>query len=259
MQQRTNCYENRPSYVGRFRRLDKKMKIRDLLRNENVQTIILMAIIIAGIAAFWFGLRFAFQTEFPLLAVASGSMEPVFYRGDLIIVQGGLNFTELNAAPKNAQRPGEIIVFYDPRYDRAPIYLPVAGEARLIVHRAISKVENNGTWYFQTKGDHNIGADHWSGPETWKGKISEKLLVGKVVGKVPWLGHVPLFMHENSILAALIIGFLVGVLIIVDFIFSQKGDEKTRGQEEKLLNTAISKKVHRRTVEIRKIIDDLEA
>ncbi|MFQ5758633.1 MAG: hypothetical protein ACE5IF_03030, partial [Candidatus Bathyarchaeia archaeon] len=152
---------------------------------------------------------------------------------DLIVVQGGLNFTELNVAPKDVQPPGEIIVFYHPQSARPPIFLPVAGsDTYLIVHRAISKDENNGTWYFQTRGDNNAGADHWSGEETWKGWISEKLLVGKVVGKVPWLGHIPLFMHENYILATLIIGSLFVVLIIVDFIFPKKRDEKTGGQEE---------------------------
>ena len=234
--------------------------MRDLLRNEAVQTVILIAIMVAGVAAFWFGLRFAFRTEFPLLAVASGSMEPVFYRGDLIVVQGGLNFTELNAASKDVQSPGEIIVFYDPHYGRTPIYLPVAGQnTRLIVHRAVSKLENNGTWYFQTQGDNNFSPDRWSGTETWEGRISEKLLVGRVVGKVPWLGQIPLFMHENQILATLIIVFLFAILIIVDFIFPKKGDRKTEGQEEKLLNITISKNVHRRTVEIRKIVGDLEA
>ncbi len=170
-----------------------------------------------------------------MLAVASGSMEPVFYRGDLIIVQGGLNFTELNAAPKDAQPPGEVIVFYHPRYGRPPpVYLPVAGtETHLIVHRAVEKYQlENGTWYFYTRGDANWGNDPW--------KIRQDYIVGKVIGKVPWLGNIPLFMHENPILAASIIGFLFVVLIIVDFIFPEKGDEKSRGQEEKLSNNTIS-------------------
>lgn len=216
-------------------------RLSQILKNDYIKTIILAIILFVGVFAFWFGLRLAFQTEFPFLAVASGSMEPVFYRGDLIIVQGGLNFTELNAAPEDAQPPGEVIVFYRPGTSRPTIYWPVAGEAHLIVHRAVNKTENNGTWYFQTKGDNNTGNDSWYGSETWQGRISEKLLVGKVVGKVPWLGHIPLFMHENTFLAALIIGFLFVVLIIVDFIFPKKGDEKSRGQEEKLLNNTISK------------------
>jgi signal peptidase len=197
-----------------------------------------VAITIGGVFAFWFGLRFAFQTDFPLLAVASGSMEPVFYRGDLIVVQGGLNFAELHAATKDAQPPGEIIVFYDPRYGRVPIYLPVAGQdTRLIVHRAISKIENDGTWYFQTQGDNNHNADSWSGPETLNGRISEKLVVGRVIGNAPWLGHIPLFMNEHYLLVTSVIVVLFVVLIVADFIFPKKESEKEEEQGEKTSNT----------------------
>ncbi len=158
------------------------------------------------------------------------------------MVQGGLKFAELNAAPVDAQSPGEVIIFYNPRYDRTPILFPVAGtEVHLIVHRAVSKVENNGTWYFQTKGDNNLSTDNWAGPETWDGRISEKLVVGRVVGKVPWLGNVPLFMHENPFLAASIIVLLFVFLIIIDFIYPQKRKEKTATQEEKLLNNTATK------------------
>ena len=212
--------------------------MRDLLRNEVVQTVLLVGITVGGVFAFWFGLRFAFQTDFPLLAVASGSMEPVFYRGNLIVVQGGLNFTGLHAAPKDGQPPGEIIVFYDPRYGRVPIYLPVAGpDTRLIVHRAISKIENDGTWYFQTQGDNNNNADTWYGEETLNGRISEKLIVGKVVGNAPWLGHIPLFMHEHYLLVTSIIVILFVVLIIADFILPKKKSERDEEQEEETSKT----------------------
>lgn len=184
-----------------------------------MRTIILVVILLISVFAFWFGLRFAFRTEFPLLAVASGSMIPTLDVGDLILVQGFSNACKVNAA---SYPEGDIIVFHKP-----------GRENELIVHRAVSKVENNSIWYFQTKGDYNSNTDHWSGPETWEGNISEKLLVGKVVGKVPWLGHIPLFMRTPS--GILIIVFLFIVLIIVDFIFPKKRDEKTGGQEEKSL------------------------
>lgn len=185
-----------------------------------MKTIILVIILLVSVFAFWFGLKAAFQTEFPLLAVASGSMRPTLDVGDLIVVQGISNAREVNAAP---YPEGDIIVFHKP-----------GSGNELIVHRAISKAENDGTLYFQTKGDHNPSSDHWSGSETWEGKISEKLLIGKVVWEVPWLGHIPLFMRTPS--GILIIVFLFVVLIIVDFIFPKKGDEKTKGQEEKLVN-----------------------
>jgi signal peptidase len=177
-----------------------------------------MAILFVGIFAFWFGLRLAFQTDFPLLAVASGSMEPVLYKGDLIIVQGGLNFAELNAAPKSAQHPGEVIVYYDPRFGK--------DSNHLIVHRAIEKYQHeNGTWFFYTAGDASGGSepDPWTKPHG----LRQDFIVGKVIGKVPWVGHIPLIMRTPS--GILLIVFLFAVLIIVDFIFPQREGKKTRG------------------------------
>jgi len=209
----------------------KSKRLSKIFKNDYVQTIILTIILFGGIFAFWFGLKFVLQTEFPLLAVASGSMEPVLYRGDLILVQGGLNFTELNAAPKDAQNPGEVIVYYDPRYGK-DLY-------HLIVHRAAEKFQHeNGTWYFYTKGDASYGSsyDPWS-------PIRQDYIVGKIIGKVQWLGHIPLYMHENRILAALVIVLLFAFLIVADFIFPQKKKEKTMGQEEKQSNATITKNV----------------
>lgn len=187
-----------------------------------MKTILLAIILFVGVFAFWFGLRFSFQTDFPLLAVASESMEDTLFRGDLIVVQGGLDFNELNAASKVAQPPGEIIVYYDPRYGR--------DSNHLIVHRAIEKYQNeNGTWYFTTAGDKYGTKDTWS-------PFSQDQIVGKVIGKVPWLGHVPLFMHENPVVATLIIGFLFVVMIVMDFIFPQRRGRENQSQEEKPLN-----------------------
>lgn len=204
-------------------------KVSQILRNEYVKTILLAVILFLGTFAFWFGLKFAFRTDFPLLAVASGSMEPVLYRGDLIVVQGGLDFSELNAAPKDADPPGEVIVYYDPRYGKESPFLPVAGtETHLIVHRAVEKYQHqNGTWFFETKGDANWGPSY----DPW-GPIPEDYVVGKVVGKVPGIGHIPLFMHEHSVLATLIIVLLFVILILVDFVFPQKGEKKTKGEKE---------------------------
>jgi signal peptidase len=173
-----------------------------------VKTIILAALLLVGIFAFWFGLKMALKTEFPLLAVASGSMEPTLNIGDLIIVQGITNASEVKAAP---YPEGDIVVFYRP------------GTNELIVHRVIKKVNNNGVWYFQTKGDANDSPDRWAGHDTYNRMISEKLLVGKVIKNVPWFGHIPLFMHTP--LGIFVVISLFVILIVIDFIFPSKRDE----------------------------------
>lgn len=185
-----------------------------------MKTIILIVILFVGIFAFWIGIRFALQTEFPLLAVASPSMVPTLNVGDLIVVQGIPNASEVNAAP---YPEGDIIVFHKPGPGN-----------ELIVHRAVGKEKNDSTWYFQTKGDNNNSYDPWSGQDTWNGMISEKLLVGKVIRIVPWVGHIPLFMRTPS--GVLIIVFLFVTLLIIDFVFPRKADKKTESTEEKLLN-----------------------
>jgi len=168
--------------------------------------------------AVWFGPRVVFRTNYPLLAVASGSMIPTLQVGDIIVVQGVPDANEIYAAPKPN---GTMIVFYRPSVPRGGPFLFFAGEDELIVHRAIAKVENGGTWYFQTQGDNtktNPVPDYWGGPypDTWQGMISEKLLVGKVVGLVPWVGNLPLFIRTPQGLALIV--FLFILILLIEFI-----------------------------------------
>jgi len=179
------------------------------LKNSYVQTAILAIILFGGVFGIWFGVRAALRTEYPLLAVASGSMIPTLQVGDLIVVQGVPDANEINAAPKPN---GTMIVFHRPSYPRGEAFLFYTGD-ELIVHRAISKVENNGTWYFQTKGDNNYSPDIWNGPETLNGMISSKLLVGKVVGVVPWVGNVPLFIRTPQGTVLIVLLFILILLI----------------------------------------------
>ncbi len=168
-------------------------KLKDLLKNEYVKSLILLAIIIAGIVAFWFGLRAYLRTDYPLLAVASGSMRPTLNVGDLIVVQGGFNVSDIVAAYET----GDIIVFHNP-----------TNPDDLIVHRAVEECQSGDTFYLKTQGDNNSVLDRW--------EIYDSDLVGKVVGNVPYLGHVPLFVHTPTGIAIIVI--LLVILILLEFI-----------------------------------------
>jgi len=173
------------------------------MKNSYWRTIILAAIIIGGVVAFWFGLKAGLRTDYPLLTVASGSMRNTLDVGDLIVVQGALDASGLRAAPKP---DGEIIVFRSPR---------VNGE--LIVHRAVDKEfnDNDGLWYFATQGDANYGEDLWGDDPargTWKNMISETRLIGKVVGKAPWLGYIPLKIRTPEGIILIVVLFLIIIL-----------------------------------------------
>lgn len=198
-------------------RLASKSKWSNLLKSSYVKTIILAAIVLGSVVVFWAGVKIAFATEYPLLTVASGSMSPTLEIGELIVVQGISNASELRAASKPE---GDIIVFRNPH-----------DEGELIVHRAINKTMHDGLWYIRTAGDHNVatggGPDPWSGPDTWNLMISEKLLIGKVVGHVPWVGYIPLFVRRPEGMVLLIV--LILIIVFAEYIpFSSKKRETAK-------------------------------
>jgi signal peptidase len=195
-----------------------KAKLTKLLKNSYVKTIFLGVILLGAVFAFWFGLRLGLRTDYPLLAVASGSMTPTLNVGDLIIVQGVPNYNDLYAAPAP---DGTIIVFHKP-----------SDTEELIVHRGINRVDENGTWFFQTKGDNNLTPDYWVGDGTLNGLISQRLLVGKVVAVVPWVGNVPLFIRTPSGLLLIILLFLVILFIEYVPVLSKKAKGENKAEDK---------------------------
>ena len=182
----------------------KRAKLAEILRNDYVQIAILVVIVIVSALTFWFGLRAALKTEYPLLAVASGSMRPTLQVGDLIIVQG-VNANDIKAAP---EPEGDIIVFRKPTNPR-----------ELIVHRAVDVENKGGVLYFTTKGDYNTGEDVWDLPETD--------VIGKAIGpSVPLLGYVTLFVQ--SPLGIPVIVSIIVVLALVEYVSLRKTVEANR-------------------------------
>jgi signal peptidase len=170
------------------------MKLSEIFNRDYMTTVVMILVVILIVFTFWFGLRFIFRTEYPILAVASGSMEPILYRGDLILVEGIENASDIYAAPKDADPPGDIIVFQ--------------GIEDLIVHRAIEKTVNgDGTYSFRTQGDNNRSPD--SRP------VQELNVVGRYTGlKVPLLGHIALFFSPFEVKVAFIALWIIALIIL---------------------------------------------
>lgn len=156
-----------------------------------------LILMVVSVFAFWYGLKAVLKTEYPLLAVASGSMIPTLNVGDLIVVQGGLDapYDEITVGYTN----GTIIVFEGD---------PIGKSGELIVHRAVDKWYNNGIWHFKTHGDNN--------PSGAEERFSEEYLIGKVVGYIPLIGYVPLFVREPY--GMIIILSLMLILIFAEFL-----------------------------------------
>jgi signal peptidase I len=207
--------------------------LKKLRKNEYVQTAIIIGLIVLIVLGFWFSVQMLLNTPYPALAVITGSMcipqdaecngwthpfARTLHIGDLIIIQG-VNPADLNADYPNS----DIIVFHKP-----------TDPDELIVHRIAAKeVGEDGTIYFYTKGDGNP-VNKWpntirpSEYDPW-GKVSENLVVGKVIMRIPWLGHAILFMR-NSVGMPLIIA-LMAVLVIIEFVVPLLRKKKTPAAE----------------------------
>jgi signal peptidase len=111
--------------------------------------------------------------EKPLYVVISGSMEPVYYKGDILVVKG----TDVNQI-----EAGDIIVFDSP-FGGIPI-----------VHR-VYRVEYDGeTPYFITKGDNNNTIDTYY-QNSYPG-IPPDHIIGEPFLKIPRIGIVQIWLRE---------------------------------------------------------------
>jgi signal peptidase I len=194
--------------------------LKKLWKNEYVQSVVFIGFIALAVLGFWFGAQLVLNTPDPALAVVTGSMcipqgalcdgwthpfDRTLHIGDLIIIQG-VNPADLNANYPNS----DIIVFHKP-----------TDPSDLIVHRIAAKEVIDGKIYFYTKGDGNP-INKWpdaiqpSEYDGW-GAVSEDLVVGKVVMRIPWVGHAILFMQRNPFGLPIVIALII-ILVIIEFI-----------------------------------------
>ncbi len=122
-----------------------------------------------------------------LNVVVSGSMEPTFYRGDIVVVQNvhapyyGLE--ELD--PYNDIEVGDVVI-YNAKWYPDPV-----------IHRVISIDEINGSKYYTIKGDNNEAADPYLvSPDQISGRV---LSLGGNLLIIPKIGYVTLFFQEQVI------------------------------------------------------------
>ena len=181
--------------------------LRKLWKNEYFQTAITVILLLAFVFGFWYVTQTVLRTGYPALAVASTSMLPTLNVGDLIIVQG-VPPEQINAS----YLTGDIVVFTDAKGD-------------LIVHRAV-KVENiSGEYWFTTKGDNVPGSKDQFSP--WPASR----LVGKVVGRIPWIGNFALLMHSQQNIYLFTVVIIILIVVVLFFPFETDEEEKESGEK----------------------------
>ncbi len=216
--------------------------LKKLWRNDYFKTAIAIALIVAIILGFFIGLQLVLGSSSPLRVVESGSMcvpygsfcegwshpfDQTLHVGDILIIQA-VNPETLNANYPNS----DIIVFRDPNKPDDPSATP-------IVHRIVEKTQVDGKLYFQTKGDGN--GRKWpavpspSEYDNWPGDlgVSQDLVLGKVVMRIPWFGHITLFMRpENNPYGLPIVIILIVLLVILEFVIPILKDKKNKPAQQ---------------------------
>ena len=186
----------------------------------------MLVLIVIVVFGFWFGLRVALNTNYPVLAVASGSMSltpatdngwypfsRTLHTGDLIIVEG-VNPKDIYAAPFNESgRSGDILVFRES-----------AGSDELIVHRAVGVTVANGETEFVTQGDNRV-TNTIPGPGS---PTPADNVIGKVVFRIPWIGYLALVgPGTRSLVLALII-----IMIVIELVLPTSRSEETETKKD---------------------------
>eukprot|EP00200_Dunaliella_tertiolecta_P001308 CAMPEP_0202362674 /NCGR_PEP_ID=MMETSP1126-20121109/14769_1 /ASSEMBLY_ACC=CAM_ASM_000457 /TAXON_ID=3047 /ORGANISM="Dunaliella tertiolecta, Strain CCMP1320" /LENGTH=168 /DNA_ID=CAMNT_0048956927 /DNA_START=125 /DNA_END=631 /DNA_ORIENTATION=- len=164
----------------------------------NVRQLVMQAVqlglIITSALMIWKSLMLVTGSESPVVVVLSGSMEPGFYRGDILFLNMG----------KNPIRAGEIVVFN------------LDGRDIPIVHRVIKVHEKTGVDEVKilTKGDNNYSDDRGLYPrgQDW---LNRDHIMGRAIGILPQVGMVTILMNDYPQLKFALIG-LLGLLVMTN-------------------------------------------
>ncbi len=158
---------------------------------DTVVNVLLVAVVIFGIVCSYTafvsargnGVPEIFGTQF--FAIQSESMEPVFYKGDLIVDTKVTDYSQLKV--------GDVITFWT----------VIKGERALNTHRIVEITDNGNYLYFTTQGDNNNLEDPLG--------VHQNEIVGKYLFAIPQLGTVINFMQTST-------GFLL-VIVLPVFLF----------------------------------------
>lgn len=150
-----------------FLKINKKTIIKSNYKlKERVQSLLKILIvtnlfIIVGLTCGFF--------KYQIIVIATGSMEPIIYRGDTIIVK------KIKEEEINKLEVGDIIVYKK--------------ENKIIVHRIYSIIETGENKFIQTKGDNNKSPDNYL--------VELKEVIGTTDKVIKYIGYPTVWLSET--------------------------------------------------------------
>ncbi len=144
---------------------------------EDIAWIVITIILVLALHT---ALKFALHTNSPLVIVVSGSMEPVFYRGDVILLEG--------VSPQDI-KVGDVVVYKRP-YTRYPIIHRVRGIEKI-------NVDGKQKLCFVIQGDNNPVPDPGLVGSPYLDCIPGDVIEAKALLVFPKIGLIPLEVREK--------------------------------------------------------------
>lgn len=148
----------------------------------------LLTLLYVGTSAymFWKGLSVVTNSSSPIVVVLSGSMEPAFQRGDVLLLWNR----------NERSRVGDVVVY------------EVNQKAIPIVHRVLREHHNDKKQLLLTKGDNNPVDDLGLYARGQNYLNKDKDIVGTVYGYFPFVGYVTILITENQYFKYGLLGFI---------------------------------------------------
>ncbi len=162
-------------------------------------------------------LELSLNTDLPLVAVVSGSMDHRLNEQGVICGKAPTNYSDTfdnfwsvcgdwyekrnitkevfcNFPFSDGFHKGDIMIIYDPGIDNIQIGDVVVFDSLFlkypIIHRVVNKTVINNTAYFETKGDHNPGQNFD------EHELTKERIHGKAVFRIPYLGYPKIWLFE---------------------------------------------------------------
>ena len=179
-------------------------------RKPVVKALINIGVIILGMAAIYFGFTFAFGTSTPFYVVSSESMVDTLLKGDIIIVNGAIDFDELNV--------NDIIVFDEPNTG-----------SKVIVHRVI-EIHEASIRQIVTKGDNNPASDDWF--------VTSEDFLGEVIFTIPRVGSLTTALAPPMNYVVILV--VVATIFVLEVRSNRQEPEDSLESEAEVSETEIS-------------------
>eukprot|EP00299_Pterocystis_sp_00344_P009541 c4050_g1_i1.p1 GENE.c4050_g1_i1~~c4050_g1_i1.p1 ORF type:complete len:185 (-),score=28.64 c4050_g1_i1:42-596(-) len=173
------------STISEFHNMFLTLKRMDA--REYAHQIMSLGMVVCSALMIWKFLMLTTMSESPVVVVLSGSMEPGFQRGDILVL----------ALPNEPFRVGDVVVF------------KISGRDIPIVHRIIELHEKpSGDVQILTKGDNNHVDDRglYATNQMW---LSKKDIVGKAKAFIPYVGIVTILMNDYPLLKYVLVGVMM--------------------------------------------------